>query len=60
MRGEYRQLLYAGVMEVVKIKNEGYPFREKIDFGTSDVSRTDITKFFVWIRVWILVRVVRL
>ena len=27
----YRQLLYAGVMEVVKIKNEGYPFREKID-----------------------------
>ena len=27
----YRQLLYAGVMEVVKIKNEGYPFREKIE-----------------------------
>ena len=24
----YRQLLYAGVMEVVKIKKEGFPFRE--------------------------------
>ena len=28
----YRQLLYAGVMEVVKIKKEGFPFREKYDF----------------------------
>eukprot|EP00941_MAST-03F_sp_MAST-3F-sp1_P004262 g4262.t1 len=25
----YRQLLYAGVMEVCKIKKEGYPFREE-------------------------------
>ena len=28
----YRQLLYAGVMEVTKIKKEGFPFREDYDF----------------------------
>eukprot|EP00940_MAST-03C_sp_MAST-3C-sp2_P002910 g2910.t1 len=27
----YRQLLYAGVMEVVRIKNDGYPFRMPFD-----------------------------
>ena len=27
----YRQLLYAGVMEVCKIKKEGYPFRESYE-----------------------------
>eukprot|EP00941_MAST-03F_sp_MAST-3F-sp1_P004404 g4404.t1 len=27
----YRQLLYAGVMEVCKIKKEGYPYREKYE-----------------------------
>lgn len=27
----YRQLLYAGVMEVVKIMNEGYPYRMNIE-----------------------------
>ena len=56
----YRQLLYAGVMEVVKIKKEGFPFREKYDFsGKSVVSRTDITNFSTWTRIWILKRLQR-
>ena len=31
----YRQLLYAGVMEVVRIKKEGFPFRQTYVPATS-------------------------
>jgi|MDSZ01.1.fsa_nt_gb hypothetical protein len=42
----YRQLLYAGVMEVVKIKKMGYPFRETLEhFWTNRCLKNQYYRF---------------